>query len=136
MRSWLDRLRERGSPGVHLGTFAENHGDPFFRQERGNRCDIRLRETGSCCRGGRIDPLEPLAVGLEPLGDPVDERWVVPLPLVEEGRQGIHQDLHRGGVVDAHRQPGQVDFPPGQGLPEGIHVLAAHHQGERQPGHQ
>jgi hypothetical protein len=31
MRAWLDRLRERGSPGVHLGTFAENHnGQAFF----------------------------------------------------------------------------------------------------------
>jgi ribosomal protein S18 acetylase RimI-like enzyme len=34
MRAWLDRLRELGSAGVHLGTFAENtHAQGFFRSQ-------------------------------------------------------------------------------------------------------
>lgn len=37
MRTWLDRLRERGVPGVHLGTFAENRGAQAFFVSRGFR---------------------------------------------------------------------------------------------------
>jgi GNAT superfamily N-acetyltransferase len=34
MRTWLDRLRTGGSPGVHLGMFAENHNAAgFFRSQ-------------------------------------------------------------------------------------------------------
>jgi ribosomal protein S18 acetylase RimI-like enzyme len=59
MTAWLDRLRERGVPGVHLGTFAENanaiaffqacgferHGDPQrapgFRTREGKRMHVQ-----------------------------------------------------------------------------------------------
>ncbi len=37
MRTWLERLRERRSPGVHLGTFAENQNAIAFFQSQGFR---------------------------------------------------------------------------------------------------
>ena len=37
MSAWIGRLRERGAPGVHLGTFFENHDAIAFFGSRGFR---------------------------------------------------------------------------------------------------
>jgi ribosomal protein S18 acetylase RimI-like enzyme len=37
MNTWLERLRERDCPGVHLGTFFENHNAIAFFESRGFR---------------------------------------------------------------------------------------------------
>jgi ribosomal protein S18 acetylase RimI-like enzyme len=56
MARWLDRLRSGGSPGVHLGTFAENQGAlPFFEACGFRRLGEPVRVPGFRTReGGRM----------------------------------------------------------------------------------
>ena len=66
MREWLDRLRERGTPGCHLETLAENHNAIAFFEAMGFvREGLPLRAPGMRDRaGGRLH----VQLMVQPLG--------------------------------------------------------------------
>jgi protein O-GlcNAcase/histone acetyltransferase len=68
MEQLMDRLRERGSPGVHLGMWARNHRAYAFYQRRGfhELARVGSPETGSLYLGRRLSP-DPAAARAEPI---------------------------------------------------------------------